>query len=73
MKKFLNNMFSGKEDTSSKRVNGTMCILLVTIIVTLSIILDWTIRIPQENLLHTIFWGGTGLLGITTLEKYLKK
>lgn len=73
MKEFLKSMLSGESDISSKRVNGTICIMLTVLIVILSVILGWEIKPPQENLIGTIFWGGVILLGVTAVEKYMKK
>lgn len=73
MKEFLKQLFSGSEDVSSRRVNGTLCIITTVLIVIISIVLDLNIKIPQENLLSTIFWGGVVLLGATGVEKLIKK
>lgn len=66
-------MFTGQSGTSSKRVNGTIYGLSVVIIVILSVINQWTILQPQENLLHTIFWGALLLFGITGVEKFINR
>jgi hypothetical protein len=73
MKEFIKNMFSGTSDVSSKRVNGTVLIFSVLVTVLLSIIFSWEIKPTQENLLTTLFWGGTILLGVSVTEQYLKK
>ena len=66
-------MLSEESGTSSKRVNGTFCIFVVAIITALSVVLEWTIASPQQVLLDTVFWGGIALLGITAVEKFIKK
>jgi hypothetical protein len=52
---FIKEMLSTSSETSSKRVNGTLCVASMVLIVVLSIIFDWDISSVQENLLSTIF------------------
>lgn len=70
---FFKNMLNGGDDVSSKRFNGTVTVLLTVLIVIVSVIVGWEIKLPQEHLLDTMFWGGVILLGVTAVEKYLKK
>lgn len=69
---FVRKMLTEESGTSSKRINGTLCILSVVLSTFLSIVFKWNILPSHEFLLSTIFWGGTGLLGLTSIEKYLK-
>lgn len=72
MKRFLLEMFNGNKEVSSKRVNGTLCILSVIFILTISIIFDKSISSELVKLLKIVFWGGTALLGLGITEKYIK-
>ena len=72
MKKFILEMFSGSSEISSKRVNGTLCILSVLFILIISVIFEKGISVEIMKLIKTIFWGGTALLGLGLMEKYNK-
>jgi hypothetical protein len=48
-------------------------VLLTVAIVVVSVIAGWEIRLPQEHLIDSMFWGGVVLLGVTAVEKYFKK
>lgn len=72
MKRFLLEMFSGNEEVSSKRVNGTFCVLSVLFILIISIIFDKSISDQLVKLLKMVFWGGTALLGLGITEKFIK-
>ena len=69
---FLFQMFNGSNDVSSKRVNGTLCVLTVLFILVISIIFDKSISVELMKLLKMVFWGGTMLLGLGIAEKYFK-
>lgn len=71
--KFFYELFSGASDVSSKRFNGTICVLSIVIIIIISIIFGY--KIPPEiiQLIKMVFWGGTGLLGLGMADKFLKK
>lgn len=69
---FLSQMFNGNNDVSSKRVNGTLCVLTVLFILVISIIFDKSISVELMKLLKMVFWGGTMLLGLGIAEKYFK-
>ena len=72
MKKFLLEMFSGSAEVSSKRVNGTFCIMSVLFILFISIIFDKSISPEMLKIIKMVFWGGTTLLGLGITEKYIK-
>lgn len=55
MKRFLLEMFNGNKEVSSKRVNGTLCILSVIFILTISIIFDKSISSELVKLLKMVF------------------
>lgn len=65
-------MFSGSSEISSKRVNGTFCIMSVLFILFISIIFDKSISPEIVKLIKMIFWGGATLLGLGITEKYIK-
>ena len=69
---FLSQMFNGSNDVSSKRVNGTLCVLTVLFILVISIIFDKSISSELMKLTKMVFWGGTMLLGLGIAEKYFK-
>jgi len=70
--KFTAGIFSSSSDTSSKRVNGTLCILTVLLIVIISTSFGLSISKELLSLIKMIFWGGAGLLGLGMADKYLK-
>jgi len=65
-------MFNGNNDVSSKRVNGTLCVITVLVILIISIIFDKSISSELMKLTKMVFWGGTALLGLGIAEKYIK-
>lgn len=71
--KFIVGMFSGGSDVSSKRVNGTLCILTVLLI--LIIFPSFGIVFTKELmiLIKMVFWGGTALLGLGIADKIFTK
>lgn len=73
MKKFIITMLSEGPDASSKRTNGTMCILVTLLLVCGVVIFKMDILPIHEALISMVFWGGITLLGITGAEKFLKK
>jgi hypothetical protein len=66
-------MFHRESNISSKRINGTVCIVVVITILVVSFILNRDFKPAQENLLNTVFWGGVVLLGAGIGEKFIKK
>lgn len=70
---FLKDMFTGTSDVSSKRINGTLCILTVLGVIITSLLFNFTIDQPKENIITTVFWGGVMLLGIGIADHYFKK
>lgn len=52
---FLSQMFNGNNDVSSKRVNGTLCVLTVLFILVISIIFDKSISVELMKLLKMVF------------------
>lgn len=73
IKQFLVNMLSGNSDVSSKRVNGTLCIWTILIILITSVIWQFNISETQESIISTVFWGGIMLLGVGIADHYFKK
>lgn len=71
--KFIQNMFTANSDVSSKRVNGTFCIITVLIIIILCTIFGFTISAELLKLIKMVFWGGTMLLGLGIADKYFNK
>lgn len=71
--KFIQNMFTSNSDVSSKRVNGTFCILTVLFIIILCTIFGYTISAELLKLIKMVFWGGTMLLGLGIADKYFNK
>lgn len=66
-------MFSSSAEASSKRFNGTLCVLTVLFLLIISTIFNITISSPVLAFLKTIYWGGTALLGLGIADKFLKK
>ena len=71
--KFMLLMFSGNQDVSSKRVNGTACVFTILILLIISVIFDKVITVEMSKLLEMVFWGGTALLGLSVTEKFFNK
>lgn len=71
--KFLANMFSSSAEASSKRVNGTFCVMTVLFLLMISTIFGIPISPQILSFLKSIFWGGTALLGLGLADKYLGK
>ena len=69
MKKFLKDMFSSNSPTSSKRVAGTLCILIC-----LFVLIWCTINIVEAPAFATLVLcvGGT-LLGVEVIANIFKK
>lgn len=70
--RFFLQLFSGASDVSSKRFNGTICVLSVIILIIISVIFEYQISKEIIPLVKMIFWGGTGLLGLGMADKFLK-
>ena len=64
-------MFSGNSDVSSKRVNGTLCIISTVGILLTSILLEKQLSAEVVDLIKVVFWGGTALLGLGVADKFL--
>ena len=64
-------MFSGSSDVSSKRINGTLCIISTVAILFTCVI--WGKQLSNEvvELTKVVFWGGTALLGLGVADKFL--
>ena len=71
--KFILEMFNGNNDVSSKRVNGTLCILVVLILLIISVIFGKQISDEISKLMEMVFWGGAALLGLGVAEKWINK
>ena len=69
--KFISSMFNGNSNVSSKRVNGTFCIISTIIILFTCILLNKSISEEIVGLLKVVFWGGTALLGLGVADKFL--
>ena len=69
---FIKDMLSAEDGISSKRVNGTLCILTTLIILYISVIFDIRLDSIQADILSTVFYGGVLLLGINLLERFKK-
>lgn len=69
--KFISSMFNGNSSVSSKRVNGTICIISTIIILFTCILLNKPISEEIVGLLKVVFWGGTALLGLGVADKFL--
>lgn len=69
---FLANMFSGNSEVSSKRVNGTFCIITTLFILLISAIFGKVISPELTVLVKMVFWGGTALLGLGITENLFK-
>jgi hypothetical protein len=48
-------MFKRDSNISSKRINGTACVVVVIAILVVSFILNQDFKPAQENLLNTVF------------------
>lgn len=72
MKKFILNMFSGSNDVSSKRVNGTICILIILTLLSVSIIWDKDVSQSKIDWAIAVFWGGVSLLGVGVVDQYFR-
>jgi hypothetical protein len=48
-------MFNGNNDVSSKRVNGTLCVITVLVILVISIICDKSISTELMKLTKMVF------------------
>lgn len=70
--RFFYDLFSGASDVSSKRFNGTLCVVSVIILIIISVIFAYPISKEIIPLVKMIFWGGTGLLGLGMADKFLK-
>lgn len=70
--RFIAAMFNSSSETSSKRVNGTLCILTVLLIVLISASFGLPISKEVLTLVKMIFWGGAGLLGLGMADRFLK-
>ena len=72
MKEFLKSMFSDGQDVSSKRVNGTICILFGLLIDLIATCYFAKIGVLQDHLyivLGTPIMTGLAFFGITTLSE----
>lgn len=69
--KFISSMFSGNSDVSSKRINGTLCIVSTIAILFTCILLGKPLSEEVVGLVKVIFWGGTALLGLGVADKFL--
>lgn len=70
---FIKNIFVSSSDVSSKRINGSLCILVTLIISLLCTIFGFTISTELLKLIKMVFWGGTMLLGLGIADKYFNK
>ena len=70
--KFIQAMFSGNSDVSSKRVNGTFCIIATVTLIVLFPIFKWELSDALKSLIEMIFWGGTMLLGLGIADRFFK-
>ena len=66
-------MLSSESDVSSKRVNGTICILTMVLLIIVAVTVDLDVKSAHENLIKMVFTGGLVLLGINAAEKIFKK
>lgn len=65
-------MFNGGSDVSSKRVNGTMCIVTVLYAFIHFVYKNQPIDPDVISLLKVILFSGLTLLGVSVLEKLIK-
>lgn len=76
-KDFLLSMLSDGEQVSSKRVNGTLCVISAILIVLTAIVLALTIKVDIPNevtaLIIAVFSSGLVLLGAGALVDIFKK
>lgn len=70
--KFIVLMFNGGSDVSSKRVNGTMCISTILLILLYSVFKNQAINPDVMLFIKLVFFGGLTLLGVSVLEKFIK-
>ena len=73
MKDFIKKLLSAESGESSKRFNATLCIVSMIVLVIIVVLFGMEIKIGHESLIKTIFSGGLILLGVTAVEKIMKK
>ena len=73
MKQFIQKLLSAESSESSKRFNATLCIISMILLVMIVVLFEIDIKSAHESLIKTIFSGGLILLGVTAIEKIMKK
>ena len=73
MKEFIQKLLSAESSESSKRFNATLCIISMILLVMIVVLFKMDVELAHENLIKTIFSGGLVLLGVTAIEKIMKK
>lgn len=69
MYKILREIFSSKSNLSSKRIIGTLCII-VYIGILIGTFLGLDITSTQASLLNGLLIAGTGLLGVGVVDRF---
>lgn len=70
---FFKNMFSKKDDVSSKRITGVFCVFVFAVLLTVAFFTRSQISEILRDLLKTLFFGGLALLGVAAIEKIWTK